>query len=285
MKEFFTTFAKGVVVGLGGVAPGLSGSVLLVIFGLYQKVIGAISTLFKNFKENMKLLIPVGSGMVIGVLLFSKLVEYILINFPMQTRFGFLGLIVGTLPLFFREVKKEGFHPKYYAAMAAGLAVGAFLFYANPNLFPEITDPNFVQAMVIGLVVAAAYIIPGVDSAAILMALGMYKLWTASLANLNFAVLLPAAIGLGVGVLVISFGVNKLLRHAYTATFSFLFGLFISIIPKVLEKDPTAVPPETWVFGNNVDTYISIGLLVICTVASLLFSNLERLKDRKKETA
>ena len=35
MKNFF----KGIVVGLGGVAPGLSGSVLMVIFGLYQKTI------------------------------------------------------------------------------------------------------------------------------------------------------------------------------------------------------------------------------------------------------
>lgn len=274
-------FLKGIVVGLGGVAPGLSGSVLLVIFGLYQRVIGAISTLFKDFKKNMLFLVPVGAGMGIGVLLFSKLVDYLLETFPMQTRFAFLGLIVGTLPLFFHEVKKEGFHPKYYAAMAVGLAVGVFLFYFNGNLFPEITDPNFVQAMIMGLVVAAAYIIPGVDSAAILMALGMYKLWTASLADLNFAVLLPAAIGLGVGVLVISFGVNKLLEKCYTLTFSILFGLFISIIPKVLEKDGG----EQWVFGANTATYVSAALLVVCTVASLLFSNLEQLKERMEKSA
>ncbi len=275
MKDFL----KGIVVGLGGVAPGLSGSVLLVIFGLYQKVIGAISTLFKNFKKNMLFLIPVGAGMVIGVLLFSKLVDYLLGAFPMQTRFAFLGLIVGTLPLFFREVKKEGFHPKYYAAMAAGLVVGALLFYVNAGLFPEIVDPNFVQAMVMGLVVAAAYIIPGVDSAAILMALGMYKLWTASLANLDFAVLLPAAIGLGVGVLVISFGVNKLLEKCYTLTFSVLFGLFVSIIPKVLERGVG----ETWAFGANAATVVSLVLLVVCTAASLLFSNLEKLKEKAAE--
>lgn len=272
-------FLKGIVVGLGGVAPGLSGSVLLVIFGLYQKVIGAISTLFKNFKKNMLFLIPVGAGMVLGVLLFSKLVDYLLGAFPMQTRFAFLGLIVGTLPFFLREVKKEGFHPKYYLAMVAGLAVGVFLFYFNPNLFPEITNPSIVQAMVMGLVVAAAYIVPGVDSAAILMALGMYKLWTASLADLNLAVLCPAAIGLGVGVLVISFGVNKLLEKSYTLTFSVLFGLFISIIPKVLERDAG----ENWVFGTNPATYVSVSLLVLCTVASLLFSQLENWKEKFAE--
>ena len=42
-------FLKGIIVGIGGIAPGLSGSVLLVIFGLYQKTIDAIGTLFKKF--------------------------------------------------------------------------------------------------------------------------------------------------------------------------------------------------------------------------------------------
>ena len=53
------TFLKGLIVGIGGIAPGLSGSVLLVIFGLYQKTINAIATLFKDFKKNILFLIPV----------------------------------------------------------------------------------------------------------------------------------------------------------------------------------------------------------------------------------
>lgn len=53
MKNFF----KGIIAGIGGVAPGLSGSVLLIVLGLYQKTITAISTLFKNFKQNLKFLV------------------------------------------------------------------------------------------------------------------------------------------------------------------------------------------------------------------------------------
>ena len=49
IKNFF----KGIIVGIGGIAPGLSGSVLLVILGLYQKTIDAMGTLFKNFKKNV----------------------------------------------------------------------------------------------------------------------------------------------------------------------------------------------------------------------------------------
>ena len=52
-------FLKGIIVGLGGVAPGLSGSVLLIIFGLYQKVLDALGMLFRDFKKNVQFLWPV----------------------------------------------------------------------------------------------------------------------------------------------------------------------------------------------------------------------------------
>ena len=59
-------FLKGIIVGIGGVAPGLSGSVLLVIFGLYQKTINAIGTIFKDFKKNVCFLVPLFLGFGVG---------------------------------------------------------------------------------------------------------------------------------------------------------------------------------------------------------------------------
>ena len=105
-------FLKGIIVGIGGIAPGLSGSVLLVILGLYQKTITAIGTLFKNFKQNLKFLIPLVLGFGVGILIFSKVVDFLLANFEMYTRYAFLGLVIGTIPLFYKEVKKEGFEGK-----------------------------------------------------------------------------------------------------------------------------------------------------------------------------
>ena len=48
-----SNFIKGIFAGIGGIAPGLSGSILLVIFGLYQKMIEAMGTFFKDVKKNM----------------------------------------------------------------------------------------------------------------------------------------------------------------------------------------------------------------------------------------
>lgn len=248
-------FLKGIIVGIGGIAPGLSGSVLLVILGLYQKTITAIGTLFKNFKQNIKFLIPLVFGFGVGVLLFSKVVDFLLANFEMYTRYAFLGLVIGTIPLFYKEVKKEGFDKKYYILMLIGAIVGFALFSFNKNLFPVITEPNLFQSVLLGVAVAGSSIVPGVDSAVILSSLGLYELYVGSIADLNFSVLIPAAFGLVIGVLVISFLMNILLKRFYTGTFSIIFGLFISIIPNVLN--------ESCALGFNANSVISIIIMII----------------------
>ncbi len=265
-------FFKGIAIGLGAVAPGLSGSILLVIFGLYQKTINAISTLFKKFKANMLFLLPLGLGILVGIVLFSKLVDWLLGNAEMYTRFGFLGLILGSVPLFYREVKKEGFKNRYYFVIAASFAVGFFVFNFNSDLFPTVIDPSFFQSAVLGLVVAASYIVPGIDSAAVLSTLGLYELWVKSLADLDFKVLLPAAIGVAVGALSISFIISFLIKKCYTSTFSVIFGLFLSVIPGVIN--------ESCALGLNLKTLFSLVLLVVCFFLSLAFSNMDKIKAK-----
>ena len=233
--ETIKHFLKGIIAGVGGIAPGLSGSVLLVIMGLYEKTINALGTLFKHFKKNVKFLLPVCLGMACGVLLFSKIVDFLLANFETPTRFAFLGLVLGTIPLFYRQVRKKGFRNRYYFVMlVAGLA-GLMLFGMNRALFPQITDPNFFQKVFLGVAVAGSSIVPGVDSAVIMSSLGLYELYVSSIANLDMSVLLPALIGLVLGAAAISAGMNFLLKKAYTLTFSVIFGLFISIIPNILQ--------------------------------------------------
>ena len=248
-------FLKGIIVGIGGIAPGLSGSVLLVIFGLYQKTVNAIGTLFKDFKKNMLFLIPLFLGFGIGVIIFSKIVNYFLNNFEMYTRFAFLGLVIGTIPLFYKEVKKEGFDKKYYILIIAAAICGFSLFFVNKDFFPQVTNPNLFQSVILGVAVAGSSIVPGVDSAVILSSLGLYELYVSSLASLNFSILIPAGVGLVVGALVISFIINKLIKRFYTATFSIIFGLFLSIIPNVLN--------ESCKIGFNAQSVIAIIIAII----------------------
>ncbi len=253
-------FFKGIIIGIGGIAPGLSGSVMLIILGLYEKTVGAISTLFKNFKKNLIFLVPLVMGFGVGVLLFSKVVDFLLLNYEFATRYLFLGLVVGTVPLFYREVKKNGFAKKNYVMIFFAVIFGLFIFTYNKSLFPVIDNPNLIQSVILGVAVAGSSIVPGVDSAVILSALGLYELYVNSIATLNLPILIPAGFGLVIGAFLISMIMNSLIKHFYTATFSIIFGLFLSIIPRVLTK------------GCYINTFASGVMAVVLVVLGFLVS-------------
>ena len=269
MKDFI----KGMLVGIGGISPGLSGSVLLVILGLYQKVINTIGNFFKDIKNNFKFLLPIVLGAGVGIILFSKIVDYLLGNFEMYTRFAFLGLILGTIPLFYKEVKKEGFSKKYYINIVVAFIVGIVLFTCNKGMFPKIENPNLFQSILLGFAVAGSSIVPGVDSAVILSTLGLYELYVSSIANLEMTILLPAGLGLAIGVILISFIMNKLIKNYYTATFSIIFGLFLAIVPNVLT--------ESCALGFNIQSVVSIIICIVSFVFSIVFENIGSFKEIK----
>lgn len=278
---FLKNFFKGIIAGIGGIAPGLSGSVLLVIMGLYERMVNSIGTLFRNFKQNMKFLVPLLMGMVVGVLLFSKIVDYLLETFAFQTRYAFLGLIVGTIPLFYREVRKNGFRKRNYIVIVAAAALGFFLFGFNRHLFPTVTEPNLWQSTLLGVAVAGSSIVPGVDSAAIMSAFGLYELYVHSLAEFNLEILIPAAGGLAVGAVVISMVMNLLIKRAYTGTFSTIFGLFLAVIPTVVMQEScaiTSVPRGVEAIG-----YAVAGVLISVYFGDIKGNNARLAKVFKKK--
>jgi len=261
-------FFKGIVVGIGGVAPGLSGSVLLIIFGLYQKTLEALGSLLRNIKKNLQFLIPLVAGMFLGVLFFSKLINFLLHSYEMPTRFCFLGLILGTLPMIWKEVKKNGFSWQYGILVLLSTAAGLWFFTVNPNAFPQVQDPTLLQSILLGVAVAATAIIPGVDPAVFLSTLGFYEMYVAALANLQLQILIPMAAGLALGAIAIASAMSWLFQRFYTGTYSVIFGIFLSMIPNMLSSRCT--------LGWNWTSAFSIALLLLGFLVSFYLGDLEQ---------
>lgn len=264
-------FLKGILVGFGGIAPGLSGSILLIIFGLYRRTLDALGSLLKNFRENIRFLLPLVGGMVTGVLLFSKAVNFLLSAYEMPTRFCFLGLILGTVPMVWKEVKKQGFRPGYYGLILLSAAAGAWFFTANADAFPQVTDPSLVQSVLLGVAVAATAIIPGVDPAAFLSTLGFYEMYIRALAEFSMPILLPMALGLALGAVGISFVMSTLFRCWYTGTYSLIFGVFLTMIPHMLS--------DSCVLGMNWVSAISLGLLLLGFAVSFCLGDIRATRE------
>ena len=126
-------FLKGIVAGIGGIAPGLSGTVLLILMGLYRPVLDALGSVFSDFKKKVRFLLPIVAGMILGVLVFSRVIGLCLERWEMPTRFCFLGLILGTVPLLWKEVGQKGMKWGHYLMIAAGILVGIGFFAGNPG--------------------------------------------------------------------------------------------------------------------------------------------------------
>lgn len=90
-------FAVGMVAISAMVLPGISGSTLLLIFGLYMPVMSAIKGVLHFEFSNLPVCIIFGLGVIAGILLVIKLVDYMLKNHRSQTIYAIIGLMIGSL--------------------------------------------------------------------------------------------------------------------------------------------------------------------------------------------
>ena len=90
-------FIKGIIIGIGKIIPGVSGSMLAISLGVYQNMIDSINCFFVKPVENAKFLSKIGIGILISILLFSKIIVKSLEISYIVTIFFFIGLIIGSL--------------------------------------------------------------------------------------------------------------------------------------------------------------------------------------------
>ncbi len=79
------------------VLPGISGSTLLLIFGLYVPIISAVKELLHFNFSVLPVLIIFGLGIIAGVLLFVRLINKCLTSFRSQSIYAIIGMMLGSL--------------------------------------------------------------------------------------------------------------------------------------------------------------------------------------------
>ena len=89
--NFIWLFIGGVVVAVALILPGISGSFMLYVLGLYNTVITAV------VEFNIPILIPIVLGGIFGTLLTARIIEVLLIKFPEQTYILIFGFILGSV--------------------------------------------------------------------------------------------------------------------------------------------------------------------------------------------
>ena len=191
-KEWLYSILFGIVLGLFVIIPGVSGATLLIAFGLYYKVVYAVSNLTKkgHIKKSIIYLLPLVIGIFLGLLLGLFLIRFLLEKIPFSTIMLFAGLMIGSLPILLKEVKgkeKKGLNLILFILGLLTILTVCFIsiYLAKDELFfnKKQEEQNLVNepvvfyflSILIGFVVGITQVIPGLSASAFLMMIGYYS--------------------------------------------------------------------------------------------------------------
>ena len=246
---------KGMVIGVANIIPGVSGGTLMITLGLYEEIINTISHFFKNFKKNLKFILPIAIGMVISILLLSKIISLCLDKYPFPTTFFFIGLILGGIPLLWRKASAaKGKIDNWIVFIITFGIVLTFAFLKSGDAVVDLTNldlSGYLMLGLVGVVSASTMIIPGISGSFVLMLLGYYKPIVDTIKNLtnlenigqNILILIPFGIGLVLGIVgvakLIEYLFNKYPVKTYYGVLGFVIASIAAIIMPLLSISPS----------------------------------------------
>lgn len=104
--------------------PGISGSFILLILGLYEHVIGYV----KDIKTQYLNLIPFAIGALFGVYVISRIISYLFQKDKSKTLYTLLGLVIGSLSVLIQKiVLNTQFNIKTSSTLILILIIGSYL--------------------------------------------------------------------------------------------------------------------------------------------------------------
>jgi len=257
--HFLFLLLTGLALGAANIVPGVSGATLAVIFRVYDRLIESINTLFSDTKRALLFLIPVGIGMVVGILVVGTVLDGFFDRFSFQTSALIAGLVAGGIPFIHNQaVSKDGKKPGYYVIAAIAAAAIIVLVLVTPEAGVEAAGEfNWRVAVLLftgGMAAAAAMVVPGVSGAMVLMLFGLLPTVMDTISQItsylrtpfDFGLLPPilqvaAPLGLGLvaGVLIASKLIALLLKKHFTVTYFAILGMVVGTIFAVFYNPDT----------------------------------------------
>jgi putative membrane protein len=250
MKRFKILF-DGIVMGIAEIVPGVSASTATLLLGIYDDFLNLLESVTNFIRDLLNFIlgkttkvnliksfsrikfaygIQLFIGMVIGVVLFSNIVDYFYENNQSVVQAVFFGIILASIAIPIKIVKK----PKLSDILF--LVIGFLAFLAVIRM-GQVSDAESIPLWLIflgGTISVSGMVLPGVNSSFILIPLGIYELIlkiVKEFSRLNFSMeLISQALifALGVGFGLITF--VKVLKYAFKNHITKLFSLIAGIM-------------------------------------------------------
>ena len=243
MKDFLV----GALVGIMSMMPGASGGTIAVIFGIYERLIADLADIRHKLLKDLRFIIPVGLGIVVGLLVCAVGIDALLQNWEVPMMFFFAVLILCQIPI---------------AVMVAFLFVGS---NDSGISLVELDAVDMVLLFVVGVVIALSKVVPGLSGAAILLAIGLYTPLMNLVGGLDMSVIMeravaivPLAVGFVVGAIGLAKIVDYFMKHNRRSTYYCILGMTIGSIVTVAVQAFQGLDGTTMIVGSVVGIVIGL---------------------------
>jgi putative membrane protein len=230
--QYLSLFLKGLAMGAANVIPGVSGGTIAFITGIYERLIRAIKSFdfdalklllkfdVRSFAKHTDLiwLSVLFAGIGVSVVSLAKLLEYLFCQQEVLTLAFFFGLILASVYLVGKHIGK------WNTQTFAGLLLGAAIALGIGFLNPANSNANFLYVLICGMVAISSMILPGLSGSYVLLLMGNYLLILGAISDINLRILIPFAIGCGIGLVVFSNLLAWLFERARELVMSLLTG-------------------------------------------------------------
>ncbi|WP_208559034.1 DUF368 domain-containing protein [Marinilactibacillus kalidii] len=247
--QYIWMIIKGMIIGITNVIPGVSGGTMAVSFGIYDDVIHAVTHIKSEFKKSARIIGPLVIGAILGIAGFSYFIELLLTRYTLATAVAFIGLILGGLPILWHSFKKSMIVEKQSINVIHIILFFVFFGIVTWMAFAEtggttdqtisLTIGHFLALFFVGVVSAAAMVIPGVSGSLLMLILGYYyaviytiNQFTGALSTFDMSTMIPFgillsayALGMLSGIILISKAIDYFFETKPTYTYASILGL------------------------------------------------------------
>lgn len=264
--------------GISDLIPGISGGTIALITGVYDDFISSLNNLkiknirsiiksdfFLKFKEfKFDFLIFLALGIISSILIFSKIISNLLINYPQEISSFFFGLILASIPFILKGIKVFSFN--YLPFLIGSILLTSYLLGLN-NVNGEI---SFIYIFICGFFCSCAMILPGISGAYILLIFSSYDFILEKLNifltdfNFNDFIWIGVFIlGILTGILTFSRFVKYLLHKHKNKTIVSLSGLIIGSLPILIPFEITELNTDYVISNSTIFICFGLGIFLL----------------------
>ena len=299
IRQYISTFFKGMAMGIVNVIPVSSGTVSLII-GVFERFINSIKSLnLKAFKllfkgefsqfakmTDFKFLMTLLFGIMAGMILTAISLKAIFKKYEVIAYAFFIGLIVASVVYVLGMIGKKT--PKMYVLMFLAIVLSFYLSIKS-NPYP---NDNFLYLILCGVVGSLGMIVPGISGSHLMLLMGNYELivtqaipqiakW--STWGQGMMILLPFVIGAIVSIVSVSYLLSWLMKEYRNETLSVLSGFMIGSLPVVYPWKEVLPGMYDYTFHLPTMNGEFVAAVIMAVVGASLVLVLSHLSKKKEE--